>query len=125
MIGINPSTIKVTWRYVAPTVQEEPLTGYKIRYWESDKDVSQANSTDVYIGSYDFKLEATITDLSPGKTYYLRVLAFSQGGEGKMSSPAWRFQMGDPERFASYSPALEKLSILTSIIIPLLLSKLL
>jgi len=125
VIGINPSTIKVTWRYVAPTVQEEPLTGYKIRYWESDKDVSQANSTDVYIGSYDFKLEATITDLSPGKTYYLRVLAFSQGGEGKMSSPAWRFQMGDPERFASYSPALEKLSILTSIIIPLLLSKLL
>merc|ERR1712173_509209 len=95
--GINPSTIKVTWRYVAPTVQEEPLTGYKIRYWESDKDVSQANSTDVYIGSYDFKLEATISDLSPGKTYFLRVLAFSQGGEGKMSSPAWQFQMGDPK----------------------------
>merc|ERR1711878_104910 len=88
---------KVTWRYVAPTVQEEPLTGYKIRYWESDKDVSQANSTDVYIGSYDFKLEATISDLSPGKTYFLRVLAFSQGGEGKMSSPAWQFQMGDPD----------------------------
>ena len=44
-------------RYVAPTVQEEPLTGYKIRYWESDKDVSQANDTTVYIGSYDFKLE--------------------------------------------------------------------
>ena len=69
---------------MAPTVQEEPLTGYKIRYWESDKDVSQANDTTVYIGSYDFKLEATISDLSPGKTYYLRVLAFSQGGEGKL-----------------------------------------
>ena len=27
VFGINPSTIKVTWRYVAPTVQEEPLTG--------------------------------------------------------------------------------------------------
>ena len=70
---------------MAPTVQEEPLTGYKIRYWESDKDVSQANDTTVYIGSYDFKLEATISDLSPGKTYYLRVLAFSQGGEGKLN----------------------------------------
>ena len=67
------------------TVQEEPLTGYKIRYWESDKDVSQANDTTVYIGSYDFKLEATISDLSPGKTYYLRVLAFLQGGEGKLN----------------------------------------
>ena len=77
------SLIGCNLRYVAPTVQEEPLTGYKIRYWESDKDVSQANDTTVYIGSYDFKLEATISDLSPGKTYYLRVLAFSQGGEGK------------------------------------------
>ena len=125
VFGINPSTIKVTWRYVAPTVQEEPLTGYTIRYWESDKDVSQANETNVYIGSWDFKLEATITDLSPGKTYFLRVLAFSQGGEGKMSSPAWKFQMGDPEKFASFSPAIHKLSIITSILIPLLLSKLL
>jgi hypothetical protein len=43
----------------------------------------------VYIGN---TLEATMNDLTPGKTYYLRVLAFSQGGEGKMSSPAWQFQ---------------------------------
>ena len=122
--GINPSTIKVTWRYVAPTVQEEPLTGYKIRVWESDKDISQANDTTVYIWTYSFKLEATITDLSPGKTYFLRVLAFSQGGEGKMSSPAWKFQMGDPDRL-NRSPVLEKVSLFSAIIIPIILSKLL
>merc|ERR1712020_464160 len=92
--GINPSTIRVTWRYVAPSVLEEPLTGYKVRYWESDKDISVANNTIVYIGN---ALEAVIDDLTPGKTYFLRVLAFSQGGEGKMSSPAWQFQMGDPD----------------------------
>ena len=123
VFGINPSTIRVTWRYVAPTVQEEPLAGYKIRVWETDKDISQANDTTVYIGTYDFKLEATITDLSPGKTYFLRVLAFSQGGEGKMSSPAWKFQMGDPDKLNS-SPALG-ISILTSVLIPLMLAKLL
>ena len=94
VFGINPSTIRVTWRYVAPTVEEEPLSGYKVRYWESDKDISVANDTIVYIGN---RLETTIEDLSPGKTYFLRVLAFSQGGEGKMSSPAWQFQMGDPK----------------------------
>ena len=94
MFGINPSTIRVTWRYVAPTVLEEPLTGYKVRYWESDKDISVANNTIVYIGN---RLETVIEDLTPGKTYYLRVLAFSQGGEGKMSSPSWQFQMGDPD----------------------------
>ena len=104
----------MTWRYVAPTVQEEPLAGYKIRVWETDKDISQANDTTVYIGTYNFKLEATITDLSPGKTYFLRVLAFSQGGEGKMSSPAWKFQMGDPDKLNS-APVLE-ISLLTSLL---------
>lgn len=115
----------MTWRYVAPTVQEEPLAGYKIRVWETDKDISQANDTTVYIGTYNFKLEATITDLSPGKTYFLRVLAFSQGGEGKMSSPAWKFQMGDPDKLNS-APVLE-ISLLTSLLsllIPLILAKL-
>lgn len=93
VFGVNPSTIRVTWRYVAPSVEEEPLTGYKVRWWESDQDISKANDTIVYIGN---RLETTITGLTPGNTYFLRVLAFSQGGEGKMSSPAWQFQMGDP-----------------------------
>ena len=26
-----------------------------------------------------------------------KAVGFSQGGEGKMSSPAWQFQMGDPD----------------------------
>merc|ERR1712079_20371 len=67
----------------------------------------------------------TINDLSPGKTYFLRVLAFSQGGEGKMSSPAWKFQMGDPARFSS-SPELSQLSLslLLACIIPLLVARL-
>merc|ERR1712088_996159 len=80
--GINPSTIRVTWRYVAPSVHEEPLTGYKVRVWETDKDVSQANDTTVLIGH---RLETTITNLTPGK----------------MSSPVWQFQMGDPEALNS------------------------
>lgn len=30
--GINPSTVRVVWRYVAPTQEEEPLRGYKVLY---------------------------------------------------------------------------------------------
>ena len=30
--GINPSTIRVTWRFVAPSVEEEPLNGYKVSF---------------------------------------------------------------------------------------------
>lgn len=30
--GINPSTVKVVWRYVQPSPEEEPLKGYKVAY---------------------------------------------------------------------------------------------
>lgn len=59
-----------------------------------DQDMSLANDTYVPIGR---ELEATVSNLSPGKTYNLRVLAFSNGGDGRMSSPALVFQMGEQE----------------------------
>uniref|UniRef100_A0A8W7PC28 Contactin n=1 Tax=Anopheles coluzzii TaxID=1518534 RepID=A0A8W7PC28_ANOCL len=89
--GINPSTIKVTWRYIAPSQDEEPVQGYKIRIWEKDQDMSSANDTVVLVGR---KLEKYIDNLTPGKSYNLRVLAFSNGGDGRMSSPPIQFQMG-------------------------------
>lgn len=53
--------------------------------------MSTANDTIVRVGS---KLEAYINNLSPGKAYHMRVLAYSNGGDGRMSSPALTFQMG-------------------------------
>ncbi|KYN31788.1 Contactin [Trachymyrmex septentrionalis] len=96
--GVNPSTIRVVWRYVTPSLEEEPLIGYKIRVWEYDQDMSTANDTIVAGGS---KLEAYVNNLSPGKRYRLRVLGFSNGGDGRMSSPTHSFQMGDTEAFRS------------------------
>ncbi|XP_069694656.1 contactin [Periplaneta americana] len=98
--GVDPSTVRVTWRYVAPSFEEEPLTGYKVRVWEFDQDMSTANDTFVPVGS---NLEAYITNLSPGKVYRMRVLAYSNGGDGRMSSPALTFQMGDAATFRSRS----------------------
>ena len=105
---------------MSPSVAEEPLTGYKVRVWESDTDISMAKDKLVYIGN---KLETTITDLTPGMTYYLRVLAFSQGGEGKMSSPTWQFQMGDPEALNS-APNLSMVSVFSCLVLPLVLVRL-
>ncbi|KAH0956722.1 hypothetical protein HN011_007833 [Eciton burchellii] len=96
--GVNPSTVRVVWRYVQPSLEEEPLIGYKIRVWEVDRDMSTANDTIIPGGS---KLEADIKNLSPGKAYHLRVLAFSNGGDGRMSSPTHTFQMGDAAAFRS------------------------
>ncbi|XP_055372029.1 contactin isoform X2 [Condylostylus longicornis] len=89
--GVNPSTVRVIWRYVSPSQEEEPIQGYKVRVWESDQDMTTANDTIVLIGN---KLEAYIENLIPGKSYNMRVLAFSNGGDGRMSSPTTRFQMG-------------------------------
>ncbi|KAJ8986222.1 hypothetical protein NQ317_009928 [Molorchus minor] len=89
--GIDPSTVKVVWRYVQPSLEEEPLQGYKIRVWEVDQDLSTANDTVIPVGE---KLEGYVKNLSPGKTYRMRVLAYSNGGDGRMSSPEKVFQMG-------------------------------
>lgn len=62
-----------------------------MRVWEVDQDMSTANDTIVSVGR---ELEATVSDLSPGKIYNLRVLAYSNGGDGRMSSPTYVFQMG-------------------------------
>lgn len=89
--GINPSTVRVVWRYVGVTMEEEPIMGYKVRVWESDQDMSTANDTIINIGN---KLECYVDTLTPGKSYKMRVLAFSNGGDGRMSSPTLHFQMG-------------------------------
>lgn len=93
---VNPSTIYLNWRYIQPSPDEEPLDGFKVRVWELDQDMSTANDTIVPGGA---KLEAYVSNLTPGKTYNLRVLAFSRGGDGRMSSPIAQFQMGDEREF--------------------------
>lgn len=56
-----------------------------------DQDMSTATDTVVEIGS---ELEAYVNGLTPGKKYNVRVLGFSNGGDGRMSSPTLHIQMG-------------------------------
>lgn len=89
---LSPTTVKVTWRFSSPTVDEEALQGFKVRYWEADLDFSHYQ--DVYVPLGQQQLEAHVTGLVPGKIYKLRVLGYSLGGDGRMSSPVWEFKMG-------------------------------
>lgn len=84
-------------------MEEEPIKGYKVRVWESDQDMSTANDTIILIGN---KLEAYVDTLTPGKAYKMRVLAFSNGGDGRMSSPTLQFQMGKNKKFGELHPHL-------------------
>ncbi|XP_014219381.1 contactin [Copidosoma floridanum] len=95
--GRNPTSVKVSWRYVQNIEGEEPVIGFKIRCWETDQDMSTAKDTYVPTG----KIEAIIEGLGVGKEYYLRVLAYSNGGDGRMSSPAYRFRMGDASDYGN------------------------
>lgn len=89
----DATSVIVTWRGGATvTSDEEPIIGYKVRYWEADQPIAKAKEVYKYLDGGD--LEAVISGLVPGKIYKLRVLAYSWGGDGKMSSPAWEFKMG-------------------------------
>src|SRR4051794_3190686 len=47
--------------------------------------------------------------LVPGKVYKLRVLAYSSGGDCKLSSPAWEFRVGEgtPSNYTSVGNRVE------------------
>jgi hypothetical protein len=91
--ALDATSVMVTWRGGATvTSDEEPILGYKVRYWESDQPIAKAR--EVYKNLDGGDLEAVISGLVPGKVYKLRVLAYSYGGDGKMSSPAWEFKVG-------------------------------
>lgn len=83
---LDDTSLRVTWRGVAHiTTNEEPVLGYKVRYWRHDEPISQAKDLIKPLGGDELALE--IRDLIPGEMYKLRVLAYSSGGDGKMSSP--------------------------------------
>ena len=63
----------------------------QVRVWEADQDMTTATDKCIALGE---RLEMYIDGLEIGKLYNLRVLAYSLGGDGKMSSPPIRFSMG-------------------------------
>lgn len=54
--------------------------------------MTSAKEVERYLDGTD--LEVVVPGLQYGKGYKLRVLAFSNGGDGKMSSPVLEFRIG-------------------------------
>lgn len=104
VFGRNPTSVRVTWRYVQNRAGEEPVEGFKIRVWETDQDMATATDTFVPLDAGGSVDSAIIDNLGVGKEYFLRVLAFSKGGDGRMSSPAHRFKMGDASDYGNSAP---------------------
>lgn len=89
VFGVDSTTIRVKWNNVTISEGEEPIKGYKIRFWDESDDKSPVKET---IVTDTEKLEAIIDTLKPDYLYKMRVLAYSDSGDGRMSTPPIRFQ---------------------------------
>lgn len=88
------TSIIVEWRGIMTGPQEEPIEGYKIRYWRQGEILNVARDLILPLDTLFGKLEARLGGLTPTQPYNLRVLGYSKGGDGRMSSPVWQFRMG-------------------------------
>ncbi|KAL5013277.1 hypothetical protein ScPMuIL_007547 [Solemya velum] len=84
----GPDSVLVKFRGVSTQVMEEPLMGYMIRYYRSTQNIREAENLDV-----DKANEGVIYGIKKGVIYKLRVLGYSRGGDGKLSSPATLFTL--------------------------------
>ncbi|XP_060074968.1 contactin-like [Ylistrum balloti] len=84
--GVN--SVLVKWRGVSTGVYEEPLQGFKVRYWLSNDDIRTAK--DVVVDKVD---EAIIYGVEKNNLYKLRILGYSQGGDGNLGETIY-FTLG-------------------------------
>lgn len=80
------NSVRVRFRGLSTTVFEEPLLGYMIRYWRDTDDIRNAKNVDC-----EKNTEGFLYQIQPDYLYHLRVLGYSVGGDGKLSSPETLF----------------------------------
>ena len=61
---------------------------FQIRYWRDSDDIRNAQDVNTEKRTYGH-----IYQLQQNQLYHLRVLGYSMGGDGKMSSPQTRFAL--------------------------------
>ncbi|XP_074644634.1 contactin-like isoform X2 [Tubulanus polymorphus] len=87
---VSHNSVNVDWMGITTDQSQEPLQGYKIRYWTAGESMEKA--TDSSVGLIN---NAVVSGLAKDTRYYLRVLGFSLGGDGTMSSPIVQFEIGE------------------------------
>ncbi|GFR73699.1 contactin [Elysia marginata] len=75
------NSVFVFWRSVTTGLLEEPIAGYKLRWWPASDNIITANDTVVEGGA----THGVIRGLQRGVVYSLRVLGYSAAGDGKKS----------------------------------------
>lgn len=86
---IDEQSVLIKWRGVFTTIEEEPLEGYIVRYWERGQNLRVGTNMDA-----GKKIEYVLSGLKPNVQYQLRVFGVSRGGDGLQSSPTTEFVLG-------------------------------
>lgn len=90
----GPNSVRVTWRGIVTTrVGEMALAGYRIRVCGITETIYCNNYYD-----FDRVSEGIVDNLEKDKIYKLRVLGYSEGGDGKMSEVVY-FTLGGTVQF--------------------------
>jgi hypothetical protein len=99
----NYGTYKCIAGYHNCFFSEATLSPYfQVRYWPAGE--AMVNAIDHYAGKV---VDTVLTNLEASPTrYYLRLLGYSRGGIGKMSSPILQFQIGKSPNYSFNIPLL-------------------
>ncbi|XP_014677884.1 PREDICTED: contactin-like [Priapulus caudatus] len=88
----DENRMRVTWNGITTGPDEESLEGYKIRIMQAHE-IDPTKNFDYIVGQTNSYI---LTDLQSGVAFRLRVLGYSNGGDGKQSS-AVLFQITDQQ----------------------------
>ncbi|CAL1534452.1 unnamed protein product [Lymnaea stagnalis] len=82
------NAVFVVWKGISTSLNEEPLIGYKIRWWPSTEDIRTANITVIPRK----QTRTVIHGIGSGTVYSIRVMGYSNAGDG-INSPTTYFTL--------------------------------
>lgn len=89
IFGVDSTTVRVKWNQVVVSEGDESIKGYKIRIWDESGDQSPVKEV---IISDAAQSETIVDQLKPDILYKMRMLAYSESGNGRSRAPVIRFQ---------------------------------
>ncbi|OQV23991.1 hypothetical protein BV898_02337 [Hypsibius exemplaris] len=66
--GHDFNTVTVDWRGIMTGPQEEPIEGYKLRYWRQSEHVKEAKNLTLPLEFLDGNLHTLLGGLTPGES---------------------------------------------------------
>ncbi|XP_022336470.2 contactin-like [Crassostrea virginica] len=87
--SMSSSSVRVTWRGISTSREEETLDGYMVYFWKANDHFRNAESFE----TAKFAISHDLYGIQKGVVYCVRVAGYSGGGEGR-KSPTVYFTLG-------------------------------